>query len=63
MSLSVKPLKGHFAGEISGVDHREPFSEAEVQAIEAGVDRHAISDGWKRSTTCTARRYKVMVQR
>ena len=29
MSLAIKPLKENFAGEVSGVDLREPLSKAE----------------------------------
>ena len=42
MSLSIKPLKEDFAGEVSGVDLRKPLFEAEVEAIEAGMDRYAV---------------------
>ncbi|MDH3662184.1 MAG: TauD/TfdA family dioxygenase, partial [Alphaproteobacteria bacterium] len=42
MSLAIKPLMENFAGEVSGTDLREPLSEAEVKAIEAGMDRYAV---------------------
>jgi alpha-ketoglutarate-dependent 2,4-dichlorophenoxyacetate dioxygenase len=42
MNIAITPLKENFAGEVSGVDLREPLSKAEVEAIEAGMDRYAV---------------------
>ena len=42
MNLSIKPFKEDFAGEVSGVDLREPLSGSDVAAIEAGMDRYAV---------------------
>ncbi len=42
MSLTIKPLKENFAGEVSGIDLCKPTSEADVEAIEAGMDRYAV---------------------
>ncbi len=42
MSLLITPLTESFAGEVSGIDLREPLAEADVDAIEAGMDRYAV---------------------
>jgi alpha-ketoglutarate-dependent 2,4-dichlorophenoxyacetate dioxygenase len=42
MSVSIRPLHAVFAGEITGVDCREPLRAEEVSAIEAGMDRYAV---------------------
>ncbi len=42
MSLSIEPLGENFAGEVSGLDLREPLTRGEVEAIEAGMDRYAV---------------------
>lgn len=42
MPLSIRPLHPLFAGEVSGVDLREPLSPQDVAAIEAGMDRYAV---------------------
>jgi alpha-ketoglutarate-dependent 2,4-dichlorophenoxyacetate dioxygenase len=40
--LSIRQIHPVFAGEVSGVDLRQPLSKAEVAAIEAGMDRYAV---------------------
>ncbi len=42
MSISIRQLTPIFAGEVSGVDITQPLSQAEVAAIEAGMDRYAV---------------------
>ena len=42
MSLSIRPLRGAFAGEVSGVDITAPLDCADVAAIEAGMDAYAV---------------------
>ncbi len=42
MSISIRQLHPHFAGEVEGVDLRKPLGAAEVAAIEGGMDRYAI---------------------
>jgi alpha-ketoglutarate-dependent 2,4-dichlorophenoxyacetate dioxygenase len=40
--LSIRQIHPVFAGEVSGVDLRQPLSKSEVAAIEAGMDRYAV---------------------
>jgi alpha-ketoglutarate-dependent 2,4-dichlorophenoxyacetate dioxygenase len=42
MAVSIRPLTPAFAGEVSGVDLREPLGRADAAAIEAGMDRYAV---------------------
>jgi alpha-ketoglutarate-dependent 2,4-dichlorophenoxyacetate dioxygenase len=42
MPVSIRPLHPVFAGEVTGVDCREPLSSEEVAAIEAGMDQYAV---------------------
>ena len=42
MSLSIRPLHPHFAGEVTGLDITRPLSRDDVAAIEAGMDRYAV---------------------
>lgn len=42
MSISIRPLHQHFAGEVTGLDITRPLAAAEVAAIEAGMDRFAV---------------------
>ena len=42
MSLSIRPLHPSIGAEVRGIDLRQPLSPAEVAAIEAGMDRHAV---------------------
>jgi alpha-ketoglutarate-dependent 2,4-dichlorophenoxyacetate dioxygenase len=42
MPLAISPLHPLFVGEVSGVDITRPLARAEVAAIEAGMDRHAV---------------------
>ena len=42
MSPSIRPLHDLFAGEVSGIDLRDPLGAEDVAAIEAGMDRHAV---------------------
>jgi alpha-ketoglutarate-dependent 2,4-dichlorophenoxyacetate dioxygenase len=42
MSVSIRPLHPVLAGEVSGVDAAGPLDPADVQAIEAGMDRYAV---------------------
>ena len=42
MSITIRQLHPLFFGEVSGIDLRQPLSAAEVAAIEAGMDQHAV---------------------
>jgi alpha-ketoglutarate-dependent 2,4-dichlorophenoxyacetate dioxygenase len=42
MSLSIRPLHPSIGAEVRGIDLRQPLSPAEIAAIEAGMDRHAV---------------------
>ncbi|HUB43590.1 MAG TPA: TauD/TfdA family dioxygenase [Acetobacteraceae bacterium] len=42
MSLSIRSLHPHFAGEATGLDITRPLSSDDVAAIEAGMDRYAV---------------------
>jgi alpha-ketoglutarate-dependent 2,4-dichlorophenoxyacetate dioxygenase len=42
MTIAIHPLTPVIAGEVSGCDLTKPLSKAEVAAIEAGMDRHAV---------------------
>jgi alpha-ketoglutarate-dependent 2,4-dichlorophenoxyacetate dioxygenase len=42
MAVSIRQIHPVFAGEVSGVDLRQPLSSDEVAAIEAGMDRYAV---------------------
>lgn len=42
MPLAIRPITPVFAGEVSGIDTTGPLSQAEVAAIEAGMDRYAV---------------------
>jgi alpha-ketoglutarate-dependent 2,4-dichlorophenoxyacetate dioxygenase len=42
MSITIRPLTQDFAGEVSGIDLTRPLTEAEVAALEAGMDRFAV---------------------
>jgi alpha-ketoglutarate-dependent 2,4-dichlorophenoxyacetate dioxygenase len=42
MALTIRPIDGAFAGEVSGIDIRMPLTPDDVAAIEAGMDRHAV---------------------
>src|SRR5712692_5673548 len=42
MPISIRPLRGAFAGEGAGIDITRPISREEVAAIEAGMDQYAV---------------------
>jgi alpha-ketoglutarate-dependent 2,4-dichlorophenoxyacetate dioxygenase len=42
MSVSIRQIHPVFAGEVTGVDCREPLSPATVAAIESGMDQYAV---------------------
>jgi alpha-ketoglutarate-dependent 2,4-dichlorophenoxyacetate dioxygenase len=42
MALSIRQIHPVFAGEVSGVDLRQPLSPIEVAAIDEGMDRYAV---------------------
>ena len=42
MTLSAKPLHPLFAAELSGVDLRQEFAAADIQAIVRAMDRFAV---------------------
>ncbi|HEY1935517.1 MAG TPA: TauD/TfdA family dioxygenase [Acetobacteraceae bacterium] len=42
MTIEIRQITPVFAGEVSGIDLTRPLSPADVAAIEAGMDRHAV---------------------
>ena len=45
MALTIKPIRPSspaFAGEVSGIDLRQPLSRADADAIDAGMDRYGV---------------------
>jgi alpha-ketoglutarate-dependent 2,4-dichlorophenoxyacetate dioxygenase len=42
MSLAIRPLRGAFAGEVSGLNITQPIDGEAVAAIEAGMDAYAV---------------------
>jgi alpha-ketoglutarate-dependent 2,4-dichlorophenoxyacetate dioxygenase len=42
MAISIRQLHPVFAGEVSGIDLRQPLTPGEVAAIDAGMDRYAV---------------------
>ncbi len=40
--VNISPLTPGFAGAVTGIDCRRPLTAAQVQAIEAGMDRFAV---------------------
>lgn len=42
MTVSVRPLHALFAGEVSGVDLREPLAAHEIAALHEGMNRHGL---------------------
>jgi alpha-ketoglutarate-dependent 2,4-dichlorophenoxyacetate dioxygenase len=42
MPIEIRPLHPVFAGEVAGIDCRNPLDRDEVAAIEAGMDRYAV---------------------
>lgn len=42
LGISIRQLGHVFAGEVTGIDCREPLSSDEVAAIHAGMDQYAV---------------------
>jgi alpha-ketoglutarate-dependent 2,4-dichlorophenoxyacetate dioxygenase len=42
MPITIRSLNPDFAGEVAGIDCREPLDPAEIAAIEGGMDRYAV---------------------
>ncbi len=42
MPVSIRAIQPAFAGEVSGIDITQPLSQADVAAIEAGMDKFAV---------------------
>lgn len=42
MNIAIRQLHPLFAGEVSGIDLRQPMTPAEIAAIEAGMDQFAV---------------------
>jgi alpha-ketoglutarate-dependent 2,4-dichlorophenoxyacetate dioxygenase len=42
MTVSIRQIHPVFVGEVTGVDCSKPLSPADVAAIEAGMDQHAV---------------------
>ena len=42
MPLAIRAIQPNFAGEVSGIDITQPISQADVAAIEAGMDTFAV---------------------
>lgn len=42
MTVSIRPVQPGFAGEVTGVDCARPLSDADVAAINAGMDEYGV---------------------
>ena len=42
MPVAIRAIQPAFAGEVSGIDITQPISQADVAAIEAGMDKFAV---------------------
>lgn len=42
MALSIRQLAGHFAGEVSGIDLKNPISQAIADTIEQAMNHYAV---------------------
>src|SRR5215471_19049744 len=42
MPVSIRPLHPVFAGEVAGIDCRQPLAPDEIQSIEAGMNHYAV---------------------
>ncbi len=42
MAIETRPLHPHIGGEMTGIDARKPLTPAEVDAVNAGMDKHAV---------------------
>jgi alpha-ketoglutarate-dependent 2,4-dichlorophenoxyacetate dioxygenase len=42
MTIEVRPLTTHIGASMTGIDARKPLTPAEIDAIDAGMDRYAV---------------------
>ena len=42
MPIEIRPLTQHIGAVLTGIDVRKPLTPAEVDAVNAGMDRHAV---------------------
>lgn len=42
MTIEVRPLTAHIGARMTGIDVRKPLTRAEIDAINAGMDRYAV---------------------
>ena len=42
MAIQVTPLTSHIGGRMTGIDARRPLTDAEVKAVDAGMDKYAM---------------------
>jgi len=42
MTIEVRPLTTHIGARMTGIDVRKPLTPAEVDAVNAGMDKHAV---------------------
>ena len=42
MAIETRPLHPHVGAEMTGIDVRNPLTPAEVAAVDAGMDKHAV---------------------
>ena len=42
MLIETHPLTPHIGARMTGIDARKPLTPAEVEAIDAGMNRHAV---------------------
>src|SRR3990170_1009715 len=42
MPIEITPLTPHIGARLTGIDVRQPLTAAEVEAIDAGMNRHAV---------------------
>ena len=42
MPIEITPLTPHIGARLTGIDVRRPLTAAEVEAIDSGMNRHAV---------------------
>src|SRR5215510_9276796 len=42
MAIAIQPLTPHIGGRLTGIDAGRPLTAAEVDAVDSGMNRHAV---------------------
>ena len=42
MTIAIRQLQTHFAGEVSGLDLRKPLTPDEAREVESAMDKYAV---------------------